>query len=148
MARRDGMKEKKCGCIIFEHGPPVQCEGHQRQTDKKVAREKAREEKGLRKIVAEQALSQGHDLACFKEYASCQGKWVSHCHECGAMVIVYDTVPERGDQIAGPGIFKACRKSDLVGTLGAAEREAVAARFAAVDPELPVLVRADSVEGV
>lgn len=130
------VKEKKCGCIQFEVGPPVLCEKHQHKLEKKekreakrAARETAREEKGLRKTVAQQAQDNGHDLSRFKEYGSRPGKWTAHCHSCGAIVIVYDTVPEYGDQIAGAGVFKACEKSALVGTLGAAEREAIAARF-------------------
>ena len=124
------MKEKKCGCIVFEHGPPIPCERHARKIEKQEARVKAKEEKGLRKIVAQQALDNGHDLARFKEYSSQQGKWTSHCHQCGALIIVYDEIPERGDQISGRAVFEPCNKSDLVGTLGAAERDAVLARFA------------------
>ena len=131
------MKEKKCGCIIFEVGPPVLCEKHQhkiekqtRREEKRAAREQAREEKGLRKIVLDKAAEHGHDLSRFKEYASRPGKWTAHCHACGAIVIVYDKTPEYGDQIAGAAVFKPCHKSELVGTLGAAEREAIAARFA------------------
>lgn len=124
------MKEKKCGCIIFEVGPPVLCGKHQSKVDRKEKREKLKEEKGLRKLVLDKAIENGHDLSRFKEYGSRPGKWVAHCHACGAMVIVYDAAPEYGDQIAGPAVFKTCHKSDLVGTLGAAEREAIAARFA------------------
>ena len=123
------MKERKCGCLYFEHGPPVPCEKHQRKLEKKEAREKAKEEKGLRKIVADKALENGHDLTHFKEYGSQPGKWVAHCHSCGGLVIVYENIPERGDQICGQAVFAACRKSDLVGTLGAADRDAFAARF-------------------
>ena len=95
------MKVRKCGCIYYEVGPPVQCEKHQ-------AKDKVREERGLRKIVAQQARDKGHDLTEFKEYGSTVGKWTAFCHTCGGLCIVYDEVPERGDQVAGKGIFEAC----------------------------------------
>lgn len=123
------MKEKACGCINYEVGPPVYCEKHQSKANKKAEREQAREEKGLRKIVAQQALDLGHDLSPFREYGSRPGKWTAHCHSCGGLVIVYDTVPEFGDQIGGPAVFKACQRSTVVSVLGDAEREAIAARF-------------------
>ncbi len=145
---RDGMKERKCGCIYFEHGPPVRCEKHSSIQAKREAREKDREEKGLRKIVAQKAIEFGHDLARFKEYSSRVGKWTTHCHQCGAMVIVYDDIPERGDQICGPAVFKACERSALVGTLGDAEREAIADRLSAARvssaPELPLPADGDT----
>lgn len=137
MARmNDGMKEKKCGCIIFEVGPPVLCEKHQARIDKKerraekaAAREQVREEKGLRKLVLDSAQEHGHDLSRFKEYPSYDGKWVAHCHGCGAVAIVYDKTPKYGDQINAAKLFADCEKSDLVGTLGAADREAISSRF-------------------
>lgn len=115
MSKTDGMREKKCGCIIFDVGPPVPCTKHATQAKRKEEREQRRtqreqkkEERGLRKIVAEQAFNQGHDLSKFKEYPSLPGKWTAWCHTCGALVIVYDRVPERGDQIAGKAVFQPC----------------------------------------
>lgn len=144
----DGMKEKKCGCIVFELGPPVLCQAHQAKIDKrektiakKAEREQAREEKGLRKIVLDKATEYGHDLSRFKEYASCDGKWVAHCHRCGGVAIVYDKTPRYGDQINAAKLFIWCERSTLVDTLGGAERDAIAARFAS---ELPL--RADAVQ--
>jgi len=126
MARmKDGMKELDCGCIHFQIGPPIiNCEKHQSLADKKEAREKSLEEKGLRKLVIDQATELGHALSRFKEYASQDGKWVAHCHGCGSQIIVYDAIPPRGDQIAGNSIFKPCVKSELIDTLGAVDREA------------------------
>lgn len=108
MSRRDGVKEKKCGCLYFEHGPPVLCETHKEKADRKEERAKRREVKGLRKIVADQARDLGHDLSQFREYPSLKGKWTAYCHSCGAFTIVYDFVPERGDQIAGKAVFERC----------------------------------------
>lgn len=104
MARfKDGMKVRKCGCVFFEYGPPVKCGKH-------AAREQEIEEKGLRKAVREQATDLGHDLTRFMEYESRPGKWTAHCNRCERIVIVYDDVPERGDQINGKLILEErCR---------------------------------------
>lgn len=141
------MKERKCGCIIFEVGPPVPCEKHKAKIEKKekraakaAEREQAREEKGLRKIVLDTAFGHGHDLSRFKEYPSTDGKWVAHCHRCGAVAIVYDKTPRYGDQINAAKLFVDCERSTLVDTLGSAEREAIAARFAS---DVPLSADAD-----
>ena len=123
------MNVRRCGCVRFDYGPPVLCEKHQSKVEKKIEREQVREEKGLRKIVAQQALEHGHDLSPFQEYASYDGKWTAHCHACGALVIVYDRIPARGDQICGRGMFEACRRSDLVGVLSDADREKLSERL-------------------
>lgn len=136
------VKVKKCGCTVFEVGPPVLCDKHQHKADKKekrearkAARDLKREEKGLRKIVSDAALENGHDLTRFKEYGSSPGKWTAHCHGCGAMAIVYDRIPAFGDQVNAKKLFEPCEKSALVGTLGAADREAIAARFRSDDED-------------
>lgn len=129
------VKEKKCGCVIFEVGPPVLCETHQRKAAKQHARAQALEEKGLRKLVADQARDHGHDLSRFKEYASAGGKWTAYCHNCGAIAIVYDRVPERGDQVNVQRLHGPCHKSDLVSVLGDADRDALAERFQTLGAE-------------
>lgn len=90
--RRDGMTVRSCGCITYEYGPPHICEKHRRK-------QQERDEKGLRRAVREQATDRLHDLTDFSEYESYQGKWTAYCRRCGAMVIVYDKPPMRGDQI-------------------------------------------------
>lgn len=104
MARfKNGMKERKCGCIYFEHGPPVKCTKH-------AARDQEIEEKGLRKAVRDQAEDMGHDLTRFLEYESTPGKWTAFCNKCERLVIVYDQPPVRGDQINGRRILEErCR---------------------------------------
>lgn len=111
------MKERKCGCIVYEFGPPLLCVTHKTKADRKIQRDQRKEEKGLRKIVAQQAFDQGHDLSQFREYKSQDGKWVAHCHSCGAMCIVYDRMPERGDQVAGKAIFQPCNPDELIAAL-------------------------------
>ena len=100
---------------------------------RKAEREQAREEKGLREIVLDTATGLGHDLSRFKEYPSLDGKWVAHCHHCGSVAIVYDKTPRYGDQINAAKLFVACVRSTLVDTLGAADREAISARFESHD---------------
>lgn len=99
MARRDDMRTRICGCIMYSVGPPLKCEKHQRQ-------DKESEDKGLRKAVREEAFSLGHDLTLFTEYESLPGKWTAFCNTCGHIVIVYDVPPERGDQINGKRILE------------------------------------------
>lgn len=100
MARfKDGLRERKCGCVYFEHGPPVKCPKH-------AERDQVIEEKGLRKAVRETAETLGHSLVGFSEYESRRGKWTSFCERCEYMVIVYDEVPERGDQVNGRRILE------------------------------------------
>lgn len=125
------IREKKCGCVIYEVGPPVLCESHQRKADKKEAREIKREESSLRKTILQQAGDLGHNLSRFKKYSSCPGKYTAHCHRCGGIVIVYDKIPEYGDQVAG-AVFNECAPSGIVSVLGEADREAIATRLAAV----------------
>jgi hypothetical protein len=104
MARfKDGMKVRKCGCIYFEYGPPVKC-------GKCAGRDQEVEEKGLRKAVRDSAAELGHELNRFQEYESRPGKWTAMCVRCERLVIVYDDVPERGDQINGRLILEErCR---------------------------------------
>jgi hypothetical protein len=96
---REGMTVKKCGCITYEYGPPLLCDKHQRKTQEN-------EEKGLRKVVRDEAHNRGHDLTLFTEYESYPGKWTAFCNTCGRIVIVYDEVPERGDQVNGKLILE------------------------------------------
>jgi len=103
LRRREGLKEKKCGCIVFEYGPPIVCSTHQ-------LKEKVKDEREIRRLAREQSRRFGHDLSDFREYPSTPGKWVAHCHTCGGMAIVYDEVPARGDQLAGPAMFNDCRR--------------------------------------
>lgn len=123
MARRDGMREKKCGCVVFDHGPPILCVTHQTKIERKVEREKAQEEKGIRKAAHEAARRLGHDLSRFKETKATRGKWVAFCRSCGALVIVYDEIPRSGcDQISGKPISEGCRGgSVLLETLGSSD---------------------------
>ena len=111
------MKTKKCGCLVFEHGPPVLCDDHTAKADRHAAKEKVQEEKGLRKIVQENATQLGHALTRFREYTSRAGKWTAYCLRCGAMCIVYDTVPDVGDQVAGKVLTETCKKSELLAAL-------------------------------
>lgn len=111
------MKEKKCGCVIFEVGPPILCDEHQAKQAKKDARAQVLEEKGLRRIVVDRSRELGHDPTTFKPYGSQPGKWTAYCRHCGALIIVYDSVPERGDQVAGGAAFKTCRRGGLVEAL-------------------------------
>jgi hypothetical protein len=96
---KDGMKTRKCGCIYFEVGPPVKCTKH-------ATREQELEEIGLRKAVRDTAETLGHSLTRFSEYESLPGKWTAFCEHCERVVIVYDKVPERGDQINGRRILE------------------------------------------
>lgn len=104
MARfKDGIKERKCGCLYFEYGPPVKCQKHA-DRDQEII------EKGLRKVVRDTAETLGHSLTRFLEYESRPGKWTAFCTLCERVVIVYDDVPERGDQINGKRIVEErCR---------------------------------------
>lgn len=114
---KDGVKTKRCGCIVFEHGPPIFCELHAARADKHAAKEKGREEKGLRKLVQEGAARLGHELTRFREYSSCDGKWTAYCLKCGAMCIVYDEIPVAGDQVAGKVLTEGCKRSELLAAL-------------------------------
>lgn len=102
MGRRDGMKERKCGCITFEYGPPIKCATHQ-------AKDRAQEVSEIRKRASKAAFDLGHDLTQFRPYGSCRGKFTAYCHACGAFAIVYDTTPERGDQVCGDALLRQCR---------------------------------------
>lgn len=106
MGRRD-LKEKKCGCITFEHGPAIICPTHQ-------AKEHAREASAVRSAARRTAFDLGHDLTDFREYGSCDGKWTAYCHTCGAFAIVYDRIPERGDQVCGRALTDGCGRSEAV----------------------------------
>lgn len=120
------VKEKKCGCIIFQIGPPVLCDTHQAKATKREARQQRQEERGLRKLVADAARDHGHDLSTFREYNSQPGKWTAHCHSCGALAIVYDAVPLRGDQVNAARFFEACRGGSSTLTALAGHDKAVA----------------------
>lgn len=100
--RREGMTFRKCGCIYFEHGPPVVC-------DKHAARTEESEVKQLRAAVRAQAYALDHDLTDWVEYESRPGKWTCYCHRCGRMVIVYDKANlTLGDQISGKPLEERC----------------------------------------
>ena len=109
------MKEKKCGCIVFEIGPPVLCSKHKTRENKKVDREERKrrkeqvaEEKGLRKAAADTARKRGHDMSPFKETTGTRGKFVSYCFDCGRLTIVYDRIPFFGDQVSGKSLTEEC----------------------------------------
>lgn len=100
---KNGVKTYSCGCLYFEVGPPVLCAAC-------AAREQLKEEKGLRRAVREQAESLGHELTRFAEYESTPGKWTAFCTKCERLVIVYDEVPSRGDQVNGKRVLEErCR---------------------------------------
>lgn len=104
MARtKDGLKVRKCGCIYYEHGPPLQCKKHE-------VKERVEEEKTLRKLVREQAAELDHDLTRFEEYESLPGKWTAYCVHCGLIVIVYDAPPPVGDQVGGWALQRRCKE--------------------------------------
>lgn len=96
------MKQRKCGCITYDYGPPLTCPKHQ-----------TAEEKGLRKLVRDTAESLGHRLNNFTEYESQRGKWTAFCqHEqCCQIVIIYDEPqPHLEAQINGKNILeRECR---------------------------------------
>jgi MinD superfamily P-loop ATPase len=97
------IRQRKCGCVYFEVGPPVQCPKHQ-------AKEERFESLQLRSAARACALRLGHDLTDWIEYDSKPGKWTSYCHGCGAMAIVYDSpAMTLGDQILGNALTKDCR---------------------------------------
>ena len=98
---RADLKEKACGCVTYAVGPPLFCNKHQKLLDRQ-------EDRGLRKAVREQAEAGKHDLSPFTEYESLPGKWTAYCQSCGWMVIVYDEIPERGDQVAGRPLTEPC----------------------------------------
>jgi hypothetical protein len=93
------IRPRKCGCLYFEHGPPVFCGKH-------AAQQQRDEERGLRRAVRDQAEAHGHDLTDFSEYESQKGKWTAHCRRCFALMIVYDEVPARGDQVNGKKVLE------------------------------------------
>lgn len=93
--RPEDMKVKRCGCIDYDYGPPFICNKHQEA-----------QERGLRRIVREEAAKFGHDLVAFSEYESQPGKWTSFCSHCCYIVIVYDTPQRDLDQVNGPQILE------------------------------------------
>lgn len=103
---RDGLKTRKCGCIVYEYGPPMPCPTH-------AARDEVQEEETLRKLVREQAAGLGHDLTTFTEYGTTRGKWTAYCSNCGYIAIVYDDPPPVGDQVAGWCLTRTCQHSTL-----------------------------------
>ena len=103
MARRkDGMRERKCGCIYFEHGPPVKCGKHE-------AKEQLLEDRSLRRAVAEDVAKRGHKLGEWSEYESLPGKWTAYCMNCGLIAIVYDKPQEHVDQVNSWCFTRDCK---------------------------------------
>ena len=97
------LREKKCGCIIYQVGPPLQCPKH-------TAKDANSESKQLRRTARDHATTLGHDLTDWVEYESLPGKWTSYCRTCGYMAIVYDHPKlAPGDQILGNALTKECR---------------------------------------
>lgn len=97
------IRQKKCGCVVFQVGPPVQCPKH-------LKREEKTESSALRRAARSRAHDLGHDLTDWVEYDSLPGKWTAYCHTCGYMAIVYDSPSlTLGDQILGNALTKECR---------------------------------------
>ena len=96
------IRQRKCGCVYFEVGPPVQCPKHQ-------AKEERTESLALRRAVNERTRKLGHELTDWVEYDSRPGKWTAYCRGCGLMAIIYDS-PDltMGDQICGKVLLKEC----------------------------------------
>jgi len=101
------MRERKCGCILYEYGPPFKCPKHQSKL-------REREEKSFRKVVSEHVASLGHDLTRWEEYESKKGKWTSFCKHCGDIAIVYDEPQSAVDQVISHMLSQPCRRSSLV----------------------------------
>jgi hypothetical protein len=101
------VRERKCGCLYFQFGPPVKCPRHLKKA-------RLKEEKTLRALVEEQATNLGHEVTEWREYKNQRGKWTAYCKRCGLMAIVYDEPPVVGDQVGGWLISRGeCKKSDL-----------------------------------
>jgi hypothetical protein len=107
--RRDGIRERKCGCLYYDYGPPVLCGKHE-------AKAQIAEEKQVRKAAREVGEGLGHEFTRWAEYLTsyCTGKWTCYCVKCGLILIVYDDPPAVGDQIAGWALTQRCKKSELV----------------------------------
>jgi len=108
-------KEKKCGCIYYEVGPPLLCTKHKTKKNNKAEREERKrnrervaEERGLRKAALETARKRGHDMSPFKETTGTRGKFVTYCFDCGRLAIVYDRIPVYGDQVHGKSLTEEC----------------------------------------
>lgn len=99
--RREGVRERKCGCLYFDYGPPVLCHKHEQRAIEA-------EEKQLRRVVREQLEALDHDIGRWMEYESRPGKWTTYCLKCGRMAIVYDEPPEVGDQVASWAFQARC----------------------------------------
>lgn len=57
----------------------------------------------LRQQLHADLLERRHRMSDWKEYKSQDGKWTSHCHGCGGILIQYDYVSiAQGDQIVVP----------------------------------------------
>lgn len=117
------MRNRKCGCKIDKKTPTnsILCERHATRAKRRAKREKVQEEKGLRREVIQLAEGNGHALTRFKEYPSVTGKWTAFCKNCGDLFIVYDEIPEAGDQIESWSLTKQCKKSALVAALAEEE---------------------------
>lgn len=97
------IRERKCGCIYFQVGPPVLCSKHE-------IKEAKTESSAIRRAAREHATHLGHDLTDWSEYESVPGKWTSYCRTCGLMAITYDSPAlTLGDQILGHALTKECR---------------------------------------
>lgn len=68
---------------------------------------KKKELRGDRKAALDAAKQLGHRMSRFKPTKSDKEKHVAHCHDCGALAMVYDYVPQ-GDQIAGAALRITC----------------------------------------
>src|SRR5437016_5874709 len=105
------VRERRCGCLYFEVGPPVLCGRHEKKT-------RIKEEKALRQRVVERAAELGHDLKRFDEYGNQKGKWTSFCLSCGWLAIAYDEPPPVGDQVSGKVLSLPCAGKRVGGLRG------------------------------
>jgi hypothetical protein len=105
--RRDGITERKCGCLYYEYGPPLLCGKHE-------VRATAVARKTLRSTITDHIEANGHALARWSEYESMPGKWTTYCTQCGEVVIAYEEIPQAGDQVNSHILDGACRKSTFV----------------------------------
>jgi hypothetical protein len=107
MARyRDGIKERKCGCLYYQYGPPVKCHKHE-------SKEVEGEKKRFRRLLTEHAESLGHRPTRWEADASdsrwCKGKWTMFCQDCGFIGIAYDAPIPGVDQMSGRVLQVTCK---------------------------------------
>ena len=99
---RDGMRQRKCGCIKYDYGPPLLCNYHKKRSTEK-------EEKTLRRAVADQVRDNGHELTPWREYPNVKGKYTAYCYGCGVIAIVYNDPPTGNqDQVSSWILNKPC----------------------------------------